>query len=55
MKQNCIWCIPGWWAVVLGYKSLAFCLHLWQTSSEVTATIFASDTTVTEPCSRVQG
>ena len=40
---SCIWCLPGWWTVVSGYKFLTFRLHLWQASSEVTASTGASE------------
>ena len=36
-RTYCIWCPPGWWAVVSGYEFLKFRLHLWQPSSEVAA------------------
>ena len=42
-STSCIRCIPGWWAVVSDYKFLTFCLHLWQASSEMTASTVASE------------
>ena len=40
---NCIWCLPGWWAVVLCNRFLTFRLHLWQASSEVAASTVTSE------------
>ena len=36
-RRQCVWCVPGRWAVVSGYRFLMFRLHLWKTSSEMAA------------------